>query len=402
MPSRRITDGIYSVGVLNPNLRVFDIVMATDFGTTYNSYIVKGEKATALIECCHKRYLPFYLDNIREVCPIEEIDYIILNHCEPDHSGVLAELSRLAPNAQILASQAGTLYLKNITNSPSLNMRAVKDGETLDLGGRALRFISAPFLHWPDSMFTWDETGKTLFPCDFLGAHYCEANVFDYHMVYPDKYKDAFKNYYDAIFGPFASYVTAGLAKIEGLDIRFACTSHGPVLTPDHMLEYAREMYALWSAPQKRDHKLIPVFYTSAYGNTRQIAQAIGDGIRDVLPDSEGGCMDLIEHPMEKLHALLNECDAFALGSPTLNRDAVPPTWQLLAGADAINSAKRPCLVFGSYGWSGEAAANITARLQGLRMKPFGEPFKVCFVPTEQDLNAARALGRAFAQSLGQ
>lgn len=172
-----------------------------------------------------------YLDNIRQVCDPAQIDYIILNHCEPDHSGVLGRLTSLCPAAKILVSQAGSLYLKNITNNPSLPITVAKDGDKLDLGGKTLQFISAPFLHWPDSMFTWCPEEKILFSCDVLGAHYCEPYTFDTNMAYPAKYEEAFKGYYDAIFGPFPSYVQNGLAKIKALDVQVVCNSHGPVLT---------------------------------------------------------------------------------------------------------------------------------------------------------------------------
>ena len=177
MAAIKVTENIYSVGILNPIMRIFDVVMRTDYGTTYNSYVVKGEQKTALIETCHKTYFDQYLNNIREVVEPEKIDYIILNHCEPDHSGALAELLAVCKNAEILVSRAGSIYLKNITNRTDLKMRAVKDGEEIDLGGKTLKFINAPFLHWPDSMFTWEAQSGTLFSCDMFGSHYCEPHT---------------------------------------------------------------------------------------------------------------------------------------------------------------------------------------------------------------------------------
>ena len=271
MAAVKITDRIYSVGILNPNMRVFDIVMTTDYGTSYNSYLVMGEKKNVLVEACHKTYFKQYLANIREVIDPEKIDYVVLNHNEPDHSGSLAQLLEYIPNATIIASRAGSIYLKNITNRGDLSVQAAKDGDVIDIGGATLRFINAPFLHWPDSMFTWVEEEKALFSCDFLGAHYCEPYTFDYNMAYPSKYEAAFKNYYDAIFGPFKPYVLAGLEKIKDLPVELCCNSHGPVLTKGCRLEYAKERYAEWSQPQKNERLTVPVFYTSAYGNTRKI-----------------------------------------------------------------------------------------------------------------------------------
>lgn len=396
----KLSDSIYSVGVLNPNMRVFDIVMRTEYGTTYNAYLVRGEK-TALIETCHNTYFDAFLENIRAVCDPGKIDYIILNHTEPDHSGALSRLLEVAPQAQVICSQAASIYLKGITNRPELAPRVVKDGETLDLGeGKLLKFINAPFLHWPDSMFTWLESEKTLFSCDFFGSHYCEPRMVDVHITYPEAYASALENYYGAIFGPFKPYVLKGLEKIAGLDIERCCTSHGPVLTKGGRLPEVMEKYRAWSQPAKNAHALIPIFYCSAYGNTGRAAEAIREGILSVKPDAEVPLYNIIEHDMGVLGAQMARSDAFLIGSPTLNRDAVPPVWQLLAHVDAINMQKRPVAVFGSFGWSGEAVPAIISRLSQLKLAVFGEGLRWNFVPSGEELQKARQLGEEFARSL--
>lgn len=400
MSSVKITDSLYAVGILNPSLRIFDIVMETEYGTTYNSYLLKGKSANVLIECCHKKYFDQYLANIREVVDPSKIDYIVLNHNEPDHTGCVEKLMDYAPNATILISQAGSIYLKNIINRTDVKVRVVKNDEVVDIGGKTMRFIMAPFLHWPDSMFTWVEEEKTLFSCDFMGAHYCEPYTFDYNMAYPEKYEVGFTYYYNAIFGPFKPYVLAGLEKIKDLDIERVCNSHGPVLTKGCRLEYVIESYRNWSQPHKNEKLTIPVFYTSAYGNTRQMAQAIQKGILEAKPEADVTLHDIIHEDMSALSQRLNESDAFALGSPTINSDAVPPAWILLSHVDAVNNKKKPVLIFGSYGWSGEAVPNLTARVTGLKMKPFEEGMKVPFVPSEADLEKARETGKRFAESL--
>lgn len=400
MSAVKITDSIYSVGILNPNMRIFDIVMTTEYGTSYNSFLVKGTEKNVLIETCHKTFFKHYLNNISEVIDPADIDYIVLNHNEPDHSGGLAQLLEYTPNATIIASQAGSIYLKNITNRADLKMQVAKNGDLLDIGGRTLRFINAPFLHWPDSMFTWVEEEKTLFSCDFLGTHYCEPYLFDYNLAYPEKFKVAFKGYYDAIFAPFKPYVLAGLEKIKDLPIEFVCNSHGPIITKGCMLDYVQEKYREWSQPVKNEKLTIPIFYTTAYGNTGRIADAIRQGILESRPDADVTTYDMIEHDINGLSELLNHSNAFALGSPTINGDAVPPAWILLSHVDAINNRKKPVLVFGSYGWSGEAVPNLSARLSGLKMSLFGEGLKVCFIPSEEDLKKACELGKAFGETL--
>ena len=185
-----------------------------------------------LIDTVHPRYFDEYLENIRSVIDPAKIDYIVMNHNEPDHSGSLAKLLEAAPQIKVLASPAGKIYLGPITNKTDLTITAVKDGETLDIGGgKILKFIHAPFLHWPDSIFTWLAADKIAFMCDFLGCHYCEPRMFDHLVSYQKYFESAFKVYFDAIFGPFKPYVQKGLAKLNELDAEYVCTSHGPILT---------------------------------------------------------------------------------------------------------------------------------------------------------------------------
>jgi len=400
MGTIKIKDDICAVGAQNPTLRIFDVVMCTEYGTTYNAYLLRGSAKTALVETCHASFFDVYLENIRELCAPSDIDYIILNHCEPDHSGSLRRLLELCPRATVICSQAGALYLQHITNLTDLRIQTVKEGDTLDLGGRTLRFLIAPFLHWPDSMFTWSEADGALFSCDFLGAHYCEPYGLDTKTVYPEKYKQALQSYYDAIFGPFPSYVRKGLEKLEGLDIQFACTSHGPVLTKGCLLEYALDRYRDWSQPAAPEKKKIPIFYCSAYGNTGLLAAAIQDVLLSRLPAAAVPLYDINEHDMGFLRGELNASDAFALGSPTFNADAVPPVWELLTHVDAVNCRKKPALVFGSYGWSGEALPNLSARLKGLKMAVYEPEVRARFVPSEAELAAAKEAALDFAKGI--
>ena len=393
----KMCENVWNVGVLNPGMRTFDVVMKTEYGTSYNSYLVQGTEKTALIEAVHREYLDYLLENLRDTDGFHGIDCLVMNHNEPDHSGAIAKLLELYPNLKIYATQSGSIFLKNITNRPDLNVTVVKDGDTLDLGGKTLTFVSAPFLHWPDSMFTYLREDRILFTCDFLGAHDCEPQMFDHAIRYRAAYDEAFRGYYDAIFGPFPSYVRNGLDRFAALDVDLVAPSHGPMLQRGGLLETAVSKYRAWSAPADAAAKKIPVFYCSAYGNTRRIAERIADGIRDVLPAASVPVYDVIEHDMGVLARQMNESDAFLVGSPTINRDAVPPLHILLAHAEAIGMARRKTAVFGSYGWSGEAAANLRGRLAALKADVFEQDFRVVFVPTDADLDAAQAYGQKFA-----
>lgn len=398
MSAIKVSEGIYSVGILNPNMRIFDIVMTTEYGTSYNSYIVKGENKTALVEVCHASYFDSYLNNIKEVCNPKDIDYIILNHCEPDHSGALADLLDICINAKIVVSKVGNMYLRNITNRSDYEVIVANNNDVIDLGGKTLKFISAPFLHWPDSMFTYCEESSTLFSCDVFGCHYCEPYTFDKNITYPKGYEDAFLGYYNAIFGPFKKFVLAGLDKIKNLKIDTICTSHGPVLTSEHRLEYAMQKYQEWSTVTKSDVLNIPIFYCSAYGCTEKCANAIANGIRSVLPSANVEAFDVNYNDISTLAEKINSCDGFAVGSPTINSDAVAPISNLLNCIDAINCKKKPALAFGSYGWSGEAVPNLITKMKTLKLDVFENGFKFLFVPSEEDLRNAFEIGREFAE----
>lgn len=396
----KITDNIFNVGILNPNVRVADIVVKTDNGTSYNSYIVTGSDKTALIETAHKDYFENYLKNIQEIISISQIDYIIMNHNEPDHSGSISKLIELNPNLTIVTSPAGAIYLKNITNKTDLNIKIVKDGDSLSLGNKTLKFISAPFLHWPDSMFTWLIEEKILFSCDFLGCHYCEPYILDTNITDKDAYLSSLQIYYSAIFSPFKKYVLNGLSKINDLEISFVCPSHGPVLTKDGILFEIIKKYKDWSNDNKNSTPTIPIFYCSAYGNTERIAKAISEGIKNQLPNINVPLYNVIKHNISDLANELNLSDAFLIGSPTINKNSVSPIWNLLSTIDVINNTKKSVATFGSFGWSGEATEQISNYMSSMKLSVFEEKFKVCFVPTEQDIKDAISFGEKFAKSL--
>jgi flavorubredoxin len=249
-------------------------------------------------------------------------------------------------------------------------------------------------------MFTWLPEEKMLFSCDFLGCHFCEPLLMDSRIIYHNEYWDALRYYFDCIFGPFPSYVQKGLAKIQNLDIDFVCSSHGPILTKGCNLEKVIALYSDWSTPVERAVKRIPIFFCTAYGNTSNLALAVATGVGSVFPDAEIGLYNIIEHDLAELTALMNESDAFLIGSPTINRDAVPPVWHLLSGIEAVGIVKRPVALFGSFGWSGEAIPHLAERLASVKANVFERQFKINFVPTEADLAAAEEFGAEFAKSI--
>lgn len=194
-----ITPDVKWIGILDYDIVTFDIVMSTEYGTTYNSYFINADKKT-IIETAKEKFSETYINKIRQLCDLSEIEYIVMNHTEPDHSGALRQLVDLAPQATIVGSGNAIRYLNDIIGKPFRSLVA-KDGDTLDLGNKTLRFISAPNLHWPDSIYTWLEEDKLLFTCDSFGAHFCNPLMFD-DLV--GDYHDAFRYYFDVILKPFS------------------------------------------------------------------------------------------------------------------------------------------------------------------------------------------------------
>ncbi len=380
-----ISPGIFSVGTSDPDMRVFDVVVPTAFGSSYNAYLVRGEKATALVETVHEKKCEEFLANIRSVCAISEIDYIVMNHTEPDHSGSLLELLKLAPQAKVVASASALRFLKKITNSEFESITATNTLR-LDLGAKSLEFIIAPNLHWPDSMFTYIPENKALFTCDFLGAHYYEEN----HPLFSkitsmDNYKVSLKVYFDCIFSPFKRFVQNGLQKIAPLDLSLVCPSHGPIL--DDGIQKIVDIYAQWSS-QEEPSKYAVVAFASAYGYTRLLAETAEATLRD------GGysvkLFDLGVTPPEIVANEANRASLILVGSSTFNRDALLPVWEFVAHLSAIVNVNKKVGVFGSYGWSGEGVPLLVEHLRQKKYNVCGDGFRAVFKPSEQETSAMK------------
>lgn len=396
MSAIKAMDDLWWVGVEDHDLRVFDIVMHSDWGTSYNAYAVRGSEGVALFETVKEKFFDEYLANLKEVCSLDEVRYIVVGHTEPDHSGSLEKLLDLTPNATVVGSATAITFLKEIVNKPFAS-RAVKDGETIDLGGRTLSFLSVPFLHWPDSMYTYIPEMKALFTVDSFGCHYADDRVFN-DLIDGD-FTEAYKYYFDCIMGPFKPFVLKALDKIKGLDIQFIGNGHGPVLRTD--IPKYLEMYRAWATPVvvPTDERRVAIAYVSAYGYTRQLAGVIADAL------AEGGVKhvelyDLVECDLETARAAVQSADGFLLGSPTLVGDALPPIYEMLVGLNPIIHKGKPAGAFGSFGWSGEAVPKLTAQMQAIGLKLPVEGLKVRFKPSEAQLAEARQFGLDFAATV--
>lgn len=394
MLATEVANGIYWLGVLDPDLRIFDIVMTTEYGTTYNAYLVKGQQKTALIETVKEKFFDSYLQSLQELVNLNDIDYLIMNHTEPDHAGSVGKLLEKIPGLTVMGSQTALKFLKAICNQ-NFPSHELAHGDSLDLGGKTLNFISAPFLHWPDTMFTYLAEDKILFPCDFFGSHYSDERVFD-DLIEKD-FTDATRYYYDMILGPFRQYVLEGLDKIKDLDIEIVCPGHGPVIRKD--IKRYFDLYREWAGtkPVKEKPKIV-MAYVSAYGYTRMLSESIAEGI-ETIGDFDLRRYDLVETPVSEVMTEIADADGLLLGSCTINGDALPPIWEILVNLSPVTNAGLVAAAFGSYGWSGEAVPNIEARLNLLRMKVL-PGMRVNFKPSGRDLEEAFTLGMDFARAV--
>lgn len=375
----KIANNVYYVGVSNPSLRVFDIIMATEYGTTYNSYLVKGENGIAVIDGAHKGYEQNFVENVEAITPLSSINYLVVNHTEPDHSGAIRLLLEQNPDIVVYGTAACLKNLDNIVRAP-FNRVAVKDGDTLDLGGKTLTFCVSPNIHWPDTMMTYLAEDKMLFSCDFLGAHYAEPTMYAHKAYRHHLYEKEFKVYYDAIMGPFAKFVLRALDRIKDLDIETVCPSHGPMLQGEDIAA-AKAKYLEWSTPEEKTTKTAAIYYVSAYGYTRKMAAYLADKL--TAQGVEVASFDIIKSDAAEMAAHLED-GCLLFGSPTLNRAALKPVLDTISSIDAVSASGRPYATFGDFGWSGEACAQLNDRCNSIKMKQVGESVRAQFEPTDE------------------
>lgn len=272
-----------------------------------------------------------------------------------------------------------------------------KDGAELDLGaGVVLKFIVAPNLHWPDTMMTYYSGKKILFSCDVLGAHYCTDGVTDRDIANKADYDKAMKLYYDCIVSPFNPFVVKGLEKLAGLEIDMVCNSHGPVLIDT--ISEAIDKYVKWSAPVVNSPKKIAVLYVSAYGYTETLANEAAEALSGEGYDVS--IYNVIDTDTDKIYDALHSADAVMLGTPTINRNALKPIWDIVGSIDVVASQNKKFAVFGSYGWSGEGCGLIHGTLKSMRLKVYSEPLKVIFKPTQDNLEQMRKYALDFAADI--
>ncbi len=390
-----INNDVKWIGVLDPNLVTFDVVMETKDGTTYNSYFINAEKK-AVVETTKEGFWDTYLEKIKQVTDPSEIEYIIMNHTEPDHSGNVRNLLNLAPNATVVGSGNAIRYLRDMIG-PEFKSMVVKNGDTLDLGNKTIEFISAPNLHWPDTMYSYLKEDKFLFTCDSFGCHYCDERMIDNQV---GDFEDAFKYYFDVILKPFSKFMLKAIEKIKPLEIEAVLTGHGPLLLNDWKKWVdLSEKYATEAVKFPEQNRVF-IPYVSAYHKTGKLAENIATGIKETAKDVEVDVCDIEMMSVGEMEEKVTRANAIIVGSPTINQNILLPVYKLFAVMTPLREKGKLAGAFGSYGWSGEASTMLNNMLKQLKLKVVGDGVFIKFEPNEDESQQAIEYGKTFGQEL--
>ncbi|MEI8007585.1 MAG: FprA family A-type flavoprotein, partial [Bacteroidota bacterium] len=364
----------------------------TKFGTTYNSYFINAEKKV-VIETVKERFWDVYREKLSRLTDPAAIDYIIMDHTEPDHSGCVAKLLEIAPKAKVVGSGNAIRYLKDLLGFEFPHL-IIKDGQTLDLGNKSLKFIGAPNLHWPDSIMTYLAEDKILFTCDIFGEHFCNEAMFD--DAVPD-FSNAFRYYFDVIMKPYSRFMLQAIERMRPLDIHMIAPGHGMILRQDWKKWV--DITVKYSEEYLKNPSRYKVFlaYVSAYHNTGLIAEKIAEGIRSAgnidvdLCDIENMELSLIEQKLVQSSGIM-------IGCPTFSQNILLPVYQMFAVINPIRDRGKLAAVFGSYGWSGEGAKIMSSALTNLKLNVMDEGLMIKFTPHADTLKRCFDYGRTYGE----
>lgn len=380
MAIRELKTDIYSVGAIDWDRRLFDELIPLPDGTSYNSYLIKGSEKTALIDTVDPTKGYELIGNLKKL-DVKNIDYVISNHAEQDHSGSIPKILELYPDATVVTNPKCKDFLKDLLLIPEDKFIAVNDGDTLSLGNKTLEFILAPWVHWPETMFTYLKEDKILFTCDFLGSHLATTDLFvaDEAKVY-----ESAKRYYAEIMMPFRTSIKKHLERIKGMEVEIAATSHGPIYKRP---EFILNAYKDWVSDEVKNEVVIP--YVSMHGSTRGMVDHFVDALIErgitVKP------FNLTRTDIGELAMALVDAATIIIASPTVLAGMHP----YVANATFLVNALRPKLrfasVIGSYGWGGRMLEQIKGMLSNLKVEII-EPVIVKGFPKEEDLKALDTL----------
>lgn len=371
----------------------FEVEYSLQRGTTANSYLIQADK-TALIDPPGESFTEIFLTQLQQCLNVQQLDYVILGHVNPNRMVTLKALLELAPQITFVCSKAGAVALQNALREHQCNIWVPKGEETLDLGqNHQLQFIPIPTPRWPDGQCTYDPQSRILFTDKLFGAHVCGDELFDENWKRLDEDR---RYYYDCLHAAQARQVDVALNKLVPFSAKMYAPGHGPIVR--YSLSRFIHDYRQWGQQQTEQDLTIALIYASAYGNTATLAQAIARGITKTGAAVESINCEFAE-PGE-IEAAIQRCDGFLIGSPTLGGHT-PTQVQTALGIVLSNAAKTKLAgVFGSYGWSGEAVDEIESKLLDAGYRLGFEPIRVKFKPDDETIQYCKEVGTDFAQAL--
>lgn len=393
-----ITNGIHYVGVNDRHKHIFEGLWPLPYGVSYNSYIIADEKI-AVVDTVEADFFTQYLDNIRSVIGDRPIDYIIVNHMEPDHSGSLTLIKKYYPNAKIVGNKKTFGMMQGfyrVGNDADGDTLEVKNGDTLQLGSHTLAFTLVPMVHWPETMVTLDTTANVLFSGDAFGCFGALNGAYIDAEMNCDIYWDEMLRYYSNIVGKYGTPVQQALKKLAGVKMDYICSTHGPVWH-EH-IERVVGMYDRLSRYEGADGLVIA--YASMYGNTERAAEVIARAA------SEAGVKNIIMHDVSRTHHSYIIADIFRyraliLGAPTYNNGLYPQMESLLSELAGRDMKNRLLGWFGSFSWAGKAMKTIGEWNETrLHFEPVGTPVEIKQSLDEATTRACEELGRAMGERL--
>lgn len=378
MNRKEIKPGIYSVGVVDWNLRNFH-GYPIHRGTTYNAYLIIDEKIT-LIDTVKAEFAEELLDRISAIVDPEKIDYVISNHVEMDHSGSIPTIMKAAKNAVLVTSAPNGLKGLKAHYGDQFNFHEVKAGDTLSLGKRTLSFVATPMLHWPDNMVTYCPEEKILFSNDAFGQHHVSNKLFDDQIDLPAAFYDL-QHYYANILMPFGSQAGKAVSIVEGLELEIIAPSHG-IIWRSHIREVLAK-YKEFAEGNLQDTAL--VIYDTMWHSTEKMARRITEGfdrrgIKVIL-------MDLKANSLSDIMAEMLVSRYIAIGSPTLDNNITPETASLLSYMKCLSPKGKKGFAFGSYGWSGQSTGIVNQALTDLGVEIILDPIRMNYIPSREQLD---------------
>ena len=373
----------------------FDIEFGLQNGTTYNSYLIQADKV-ALVDSSHAKFRATYLALLTGLIDPQNIDYLVISHTEPDHSGLVKDILQLNPQITVVASKVALQFLDNFVHLPFERLQ-VKNGDRLELGqGHVLEFVSAPNLHWPDTMLTYDHHTQILFTCDVFGMHYCSDALFDEDL---SKIEPDYRFYYDCLMGPNARSVLAAMKRMDELgEIQMVANGHGPLLR--HHVTELLTRYRTWSQSQTKAEKSAVVFYIADYGYSDRLSQAIARGITKTGVAVE--MMDLSSAEAQEVQEAVNRSTALIVGMPPLSGEKLKEITPNMATILAAANNKQWIGLYESYGGNDEPVDPLLTKFRELGLKPAFAPIKIKQIPTENIYQLCEESGTDLGQALVQ